>query len=460
MKRRRIVVVAAAAVIATASLAAWFGTHAGAHRTQAAEARGGPLVATASATEGTFVVRLTAQGRIGPPAGSSARVAFAQAGILSRVDVRVGESVAAGQALAELDRTSLGATLDQARADASAAANQYAGGSVSNATIRSDEAKLVLAESKLATLQHGGPGAQSDRIGAQQALRQAQLKVESDRAAAARAQTLFAGGVIAQKDLQAAQSQLSSDLADERAAEAKAAAADSSFSASLQQARADYASALNDLKGARAQGGVLAAQSISASARLDSVRIAYDQGVLRARADSVVLAILKHPGEAVDSSSPVLELGPDASNEITLNVPGDEARRIRPGDPVQFDLSYSGRHASGRVTAVVPAVDPATQSATVTVYGAPVDAVPGDALSATIEVDRLSGIIVPSSAIVQDPQTGKTVVFVRETDGTFASHEVKVRAADDRTALVRTGVRLGDRVATQGSYELLAPPGG
>ena len=113
-------------------------------------------------------------------------------------------------------------------------------------------------------------------------------------------------------------------------------------------------------------------------------------------------------------------------------MPADTAHRIRVGDAVTLDTT-SRQGARGRVSAVVPAIDPTTQSSTVTVSGAVIDAVPGDAVTATIVVDHRTGLLVPSSAIVQDPQTGQTVVFVQKPDGSFAlahRHRARQRRQD------------------------------
>ena len=117
------------------------------------------------------------------------------------------------------------------------------------------------------------------------------------------------------------------------------------------------------------------------------------------------------------------------------------------------------------VTAVVPAVDPATQTGTVIVSGAPADAVPGDAVTATIVVGRLRGVLVPTTAIVQDPQTGDTVVFVRDVhpkagESGFSLRQVSVSASDAETAVLASGLGPGEAVAAQGGYSLLAPVGG
>ena len=120
--------------------------------------------------------------------------------------------------------------------------------------------------------------------------------------------------------------------------------------------------------------------------------------------------------------------------------------------------------ANGKVTAVVPAVDPSTQVGTVIADGAPADAISGDAVTATIVIGHERGILVPSSAIVEDPETGKTVVFVRESqvkpgESGFTSRAVAVRASDVNNALIASGLRAGERVAAQGGYTLLAPSG-
>lgn len=415
-----------------------------------------PNVPLVAARLGDFVERVDAQGRVGPPAGSSARIAFAQSGIVRVVDVRVGQTVSAGQALAELDRAGMYAAVRAAQADVEAT-GASAGGSI--ATVQSANARLAVAADKLNTLEQGGPSALNSRIAAQSAARQAALKVDADRATIARDEEMLAAGVIAGKDVDAARSQLASDEADQRAADAKVAAAGTDFQTAVKQARADLAGARSDVQAAR--GGAASAQ-----ARLDTARIAYANGVLAAPAGGVVLAILKHAGEAVDPTVPVLEIGPPVGHSVTLPVPANIARRVSVGDAVTLHLTSARENvANGEVTAVVPAVDPSTQVGTVIADGAPADAVSGDAVTATIVVGHVRGVLVPSTAIVQDPQTGKTVVFVHDPrakrgESGFTLRTVVVGANDATNALIASGLRVGERIAAQGGYTLLAPVGG
>jgi len=466
-RKRTLSLVAALLLVLVVVVAGWSVTHRGTNNAVAkdAGAPAAPSVTLVTARTGDFIERVSAQGRIGPPAGSSAKLVFSQAGILQTVSVRVGDTVRAGQAVAELDRASLAAALAQAEADASSASASYSGGAVSNATADSAGAKLAVAQEKLATLERGGPAALSSRITTQSVARQAALKVAGDEATLARNRTLFAGGVLAKKDVDAARGQLATDQADQRAADAKVSAAGADFSAAVKQGQADVAAARNDVQAARSQRGVLGGTAASAQAKLDAARIAYARGVLTAPGDGVVLSIAKHPGESVDPTQPVMEVGPALGHGVTLSVPADIARRIDIGDPATLQLQQKGRRTRGRVTAVVPVVDPTTQLATVVVSGAPTDVVPGDAVTATIVVGRTRGVIVPSTAIVQDPQSGKTVVFVRDDhakagESGFGLREVAVRASDASTAALASGLRSGERVAAKGGYALLAPAGG
>ena len=469
MKRTRVwLPLAAVAVLAIVLVALWSSARRGQGDAIAKDAvpASVPSVSLVTARLGDFVERVDAQGRIGPPAGSSAKLAFAQAGIVQSVDVRVGETVHAGQAVAELDRAALRAAVAQAQADAQSARAAYSGGAISTASVDSALAKLAVAQEKLATLERGGPAALSSRIAAQSIARQATLKVDADRATLARDQTLFGGGVLAAKDVDAARAQLASDEADARAAGAKVSAANTDFSATVKQARADVASARNDVEAARSQRGVLGGAAASARAKLDAALIAYANGVLTAPRDGIVLTVAKHPGESVDPTQPVMEVGPGLGRSVTLTVPAGVARRIAVGDPATLAIPQTKeRETHGRVIAVVPAVDPTTQLATVIVSGAPADVVPGDAVTATIDVGHARGVIVPSTAIVQDPQTGKTVVFVRDEhpkagESGFALREVTVRASDATSATLSSGLASGEMIAAKGGYALLAPAGG
>lgn len=416
-----------------------------------------PSVSVVTARSGMFDVRVLAQGRIGSPAGSASSLGFAVPGIIRSIDVRVGQRVAAGEALARLDDTSFVLAVQQAQGDAEAAASNYGGGAVPSAGMRSAQARARVAKDYLDRLERGGPAASNDRASAVGGIRQADLRVEADRRALARAEALYSGGIIAQKDVEAVRSQLAADSADAQALHAKAGTSGSGASGVIAQARADYAQALTDLRNAQAQAGSLRGQASRAHAALAQAQSDEAKTVLRSPMDGVVIRIDKHPGESADMTTPVIVVGPGNDAAATLFVPASDARDIKVGDHVELALVRAAASTIAQVSAVVPAVDPTTQETTVIVSAVPAGAVPGDAVRGIITVARRPGILVPTAAIVQDPQTGKTLVFVsrKGRDG-FDAREVTVAGSDEKTADIGSGLKAGEVVAARGAYELLS----
>jgi len=423
-----------------------------------------PAVATARARAGSFVVRVSATGRIGAPAGSQARLSFAGSGILKSIAVKVGDAVSPGQVLASLETSALQIDTAIAQAESSAASASYGGGAVPGAALMSARARLAVAKVKLDAAQRRAGSADSDAAAAAAALRQSQEKIAADERALERAQQLFTAGVAAQREVDAARSQLRFDQADDAANRSRLQSASAAIPGARTQARSDYQQAVNDMQAAQAQVGVIAAQAQAARGRYAQARRALEGGALKAPTSGVVLALLKHVGEAVDPSQPVVVVGPPSDKSVTLSVAGNDAAIVRLGDRVSVTDALRRSNGSGTVVAVVPAVDPTTQTTTVVSSAVPPASAPGDAVTASIDVATRHGILVPATALVNDPQTGKAVVFVRSVDSnghaTFTSREVDVDVSDDRTALLRSGVRDGETVAAQGAFDLLAPAGG
>jgi HlyD family secretion protein len=417
-------------------------------------------VPTATAVLAPFEETVNAQGRVGAATGSDAKLVFATPGIVRNLYVHVGQTVEAGEALAQIDTGGLSFAAQQAAADAASAQAAFGGGAVGHSALVSAQAKAAAANAKLAALEHGGVGASADRLSAAAALRQSQLKLEADKRNLARVDTLYTGGVVAQKEVQAAQAQVDVDLQDLKATEAKDAASALAQTGTLAQARYDAAQAQSDLKVAQAQAGVQRASAASAGAKAASARRDLFNGTLRAPEAGVVVQILKKPGEAVDPTTPVVALGPRRVAGASLNVAASDIARVHVGDPVDIRVSETGAMSRGHVIGVVPSVDPTTQSAAVTVTGVPSSAPPGASLHAQIVVARDVALTVPTSAIVVDPQSEKTLVFVQQKDGSFSARPVLIRAGNGTDSAIGSGLKPGEKVAKQGAFDLLAPAGG
>ena len=401
-------VVAGAIVAAIVVIVVWGKLHSA---PPAAAPDAAPAVQVATVRSGEYAVVLREAGHVGAPAGTTTKATFAVPGILQSVFVHVGETVSAGTPIAQLDTRALALDAEQARAEADAAAASYAGGAVPAAQLR---------------------GAQANAEAARQ-------RAAADEAQVERERRLYRAGVAALKDVQAAQSQVAAD-----------------------RAAATVAGA--DARAAASQPQVLSAQTQAARAKAAASENALAQGTLHAPVSGVVTAIYKRPGESVDTSTPVIAIGPAQQDVATLDVPGSDAQQIAAGNPVALTIAGLTQTGSGVVKAVVPAVDPTTQSATIVVSGVPATAVAGSAVQARIIVSHEHGVLIPESAIVQDPQSGQNVVFLqqRQKDGSvkFVQRSVGVLHEDGATAEISSGLDAGQRIAAQGAFSLLAPAGG
>lgn len=361
------------------------------HDTSGATHDATPQVALSTVRYGEYTETIQAIGRVGSSSGAETKLSFALPGILSSVDVRIGEHVAAGEALAQLDTSGLAMSATQAQADAQAAA----------------------------------------AAAQQSAVDRTSTRLTVDEASLRREHSLYAAGVAAYKDVQAAQAQVAQD-------------------------HADIATAHAAVTGA-------GAQLRSAQARAQLAQRDLANGTLRAPADGIVTGIFKRPGEAVDTSTPVIAIAPGSANEITLSLSAADAARVRPGDAVALTVTGTSLRSTGRVQGVSASLDPVTQTADVIVSGVPPGAPGGSAVEASIAVAHDRGIVIPESAIVQDPQTGQTLVFVQsqgKSGVTFAQRTVRVDKQNGALALISSGLRPGERIASQGAFALLAPSGG
>ena len=348
-----------------------------------------PAVALATVREGFVERTITVSGRIGPAAGTQTKLAFAVPGTVRDIEVRLGEHVEAGTVLARIDPTSYSLAAQQAGAEAQAAAANAAVAGVDRSSV----------------------------------------KLRVDRAELARQQRLYAAGVVALRDVQAAQSAVAADTAESQTA----------------------------------RDQLTAAQASSRSAGAHAASADYDLGrtLLRAPADGVVTGIFVQPGEPVDVATAAVALTPQAQDLATVDVPVTDVARIRTGDPVAARAGERSFQAS--VAGVATAVNPATGLAVVSVAGIPSDIPAGTPVDAKVIVGRTRGLVLPRSAIVVDPQNGNTLVFVQTRGGNgtvrFVSRVVAIDGESEAMVRVTSGVHSGERVAAQGGIDLLAPGG-
>jgi RND family efflux transporter MFP subunit len=244
------------------------------------------------------------------------------------------------------------------------------------------------------------------------ALAQAQATLQNAQENLKRNQTLYQRGIVAGKDLQDAQLQVTVAEATEH----QDAAADETAKAQLNRTR--IASPLN---------GVVAKRFVSV-------------------------------GEQVDGSGaqPIIEVANIREVDLAGSLPAPYLGKIHVGEaiPVSSD-SFPGKAFAGRVIAISPTVDPATNvgSIRIRIANPGGDLKLGMYLTAQVPVEKhANALTVPPQSIYHD-ETGATQVYVVQGD-TAKAAPVKIGIqASDRVEIL-SGVKAGDTVILTGGYGL------
>lgn len=214
---------------------------------------------------------------------------------------------------------------------------------------------------------------------------------------------------------------------------------------------------VSDLERDRARAEATAARARVAAAEAVVAERSADlaQFVVKAPYDGYVAARRVDPGTWVQPGQPVMDVV--SADRVELIVDGSRvlAGRIESGDAATIHAPRG--ELKGRVTGVVPALDPVSRTLRIRVVpldGANArDLVAGDAIDVGFSVELAEeGVLVSTDALLESPD--ETRIFEVE-DGTAALRTVEVLGRSGTSALVRgEGLEPGDRVVTRGNERL------
>lgn len=371
-------------------------------------------VQTAVVHRGALPQLVVGYGTVGGGANAKADLGFSEAGRIASVDVNVGDRVRAGTVLARLDPRPFEAELDQARANVAAA------------QAAQNKARLGVRPQQVAETE------------AQ--MRQATTQVSVARAQAEREAKLLSLGIAAQSDVDAARASLAN--------------ARGQLEVLQQQRSSEVHPWQPDVDVADA--GVAQARSVASGA---SQKLALTR--LVAPFAGVVVARLHNDGESVDATTPVVELSNDAAPVFTAQFTPEDAAQLHVGDPATVVAQGVSAKVEGEIAAINPAQGDAHTVAVLVrmqpSFAAAAAFGPGAYGKASVRVGTRRGLVVPEPAIVTDAATGAVLVF-RKQDERFEPVPITVEArVQGRAIVIAAGLHPGDRVATQGAYELLTP---
>ncbi len=366
----------------------------------------------AKAEEQQVSRQITSTGRVVPAANSQALVSTPVAGILSgRPLPRIGQFVLQGQPLAVIQQTATAAEEAQTRAAIAQAELQRVQTHAQNAQVAIENARL-----------------EADRRDAAGDVETARVRLEAAKREAARDRKLFESGVISQKEMQTSQTEADS--------------AQGSYDANVRRLAA-----------------LDAARPISA-AQIDS---SFSQSLLRTSNNFTVAApfsgyvtkVNKAIGEQVSPGDAIIEI----SNldvvyveapmfERDLNVLG--ATRT-----ATFTTSAYPQEFKGTILDLGATIDEQTRAANVIFEVENAGRALRLGMQANVRLDAeqtVKAMMVPKEAVLE--HEGKRIVYVLLSGEEFQRREVTIGDEYGDKIAVLTGLEAGERVVTQGAYQL------
>jgi RND family efflux transporter MFP subunit len=194
-----------------------------------------------------------------------------------------------------------------------------------------------------------------------------------------------------------------------------------------------------------------------ATAALDTA----DRQVTRAHVTSpisgYVVKRLMNVGEQVDGTGaqPLVEVANLDQVEIAANIPAEYLGRVHAGQTATVSSdSYSGRSFAGRLIAIAPAIDPATNTATARVRVGNADGALKVGMFAQVSIAlqiRTGALTVPPSAISKGD--GDAAVYVVAGDMATRTPVTLGLETPDATEIL-SGVKDGQKVLTSSIHGL------
>ena len=168
----------------------------------------------------------------------------------------------------------------------------------------------------------------------------------------------------------------------------------------------------------------------------------------------VIGELTAREGMTVMAGAPLFRINGLSTVWVNAEVPEVAAAQVRPGNPVEARTpAVSGAVFKGKVSAILPEVNPATRTIKVRIELANPGGqlVPG--MFATVSfapAARKDVLLVPSEAVIQ---TGKrSVVVVAQGDGKFAPVDVEAGLDSNGQTEIRKGLQAGQKVVVSGQF--------
>jgi len=430
-------------------------------------------VTLAPVTRASLRASISVPGTLAPLPNQEAKVAPLVAGRILKIYVKAGDTVKKGSIIATLDPGPLMGQIQQAEATVKTSRATLNQAKINyQSQVADQRAAVEQAQSNLAAqsvaLQRLISGSRPQEVAqAQSAVTSAEANLQSSEENLSRSQTLYSQGLLARKDLEAAQS-------EERTAKAQLESAQAALSLSKQGNRPeDIAAGRIAVTQAKQQLQAAKQQITQNASKAQDVQIAQGQldnaiGALNsARAqlksltvvsplDGVVVGDTPNPGETIDTTGTLATIVNLSSVRVVLNVPAAQVGEIVPGQQITFTAESNPKVLHyAEVSVINKAVDPNTNTVQVEGLARNVDHSLRD--DGFVKADIITALhsnvlVVPVDAVVD--KGGKSTVFIVGSDHIAHAKEVQTGVRQGSQIEILSGLKEGDEVVTVGAFEL------
>ncbi len=160
-------------------------------------------------------------------------------------------------------------------------------------------------------------------------------------------------------------------------------------------------------------------------------------------------------GQQVTAGQPLLSIINPGKLAVTAQVFAADMRQITPASRFVVEGLQGGAGAPARLVSFSNVVNPVNQARqlVLSVAGAPAGLRPGQSVNVRVQ-DRAGQprLAVPTAAVTD--VGGKPAVFVHTSPEVFKLRFVRPGPADDQNTVILGGLRPGERVVTQNTYQL------
>ncbi len=236
--------------------------------------------------------------------------------------------------------------------------------------------------------------------------------------------------------------------------------------AEYEKREAEYKSALASINMQKAQMGMVEqklrrfgwadAEIEKLDSRADEEHGGAPNTILRSPFDGVVIKSEVAEGETVDTERELFALADLSTVWVQGDVYEKDIASIRRGQAIKvLANAYPDMTFNGRLTYLGDMLDPQTRTAKVRCEVPNPKGLLKLEMMATIQVPtgaRRKALMIPAAALQQ--VDNESVVFVKVEENRFAKRKVEIGTQSDGWVEVRSGLKEGEKVVTQGAFML------